>query len=184
MLRSVCVFCGSNVGANAEFAEAARILGTTLATRGKRLIYGGGSVGLMGVLADAALEAGGEVIGVLPAALFRSEVAHAGLTTLHRVDSMHERKALMTELADAFIALPGGFGTFDELFEATTWAQLGIHRKPIGVLDVADYFAPLRALIAHAVSQGFVHPEHAALLAFETSAPVLLERLAALSTPG
>jgi len=181
MLRAVCVFCASSLGDRDEFAAAARELGTALAQRRLRLIYGGASVGLMGVLADAALAAGGEVIGVLPRSLFRSEVAHGGLTELHSVASMHERKALMTQLADAFAVLPGGFGTFDELFEATTWAQLGIHRKPIALLDVAGYFTPLKALVAQAVTHGFIREEHAELLWFGREVPALLERLERLS---
>jgi uncharacterized protein (TIGR00730 family) len=178
MKRTVCVFCGSSTGTRASFSDAARTLGTEFARRGLRLVYGGASVGLMGVLADAALAAGGDVVGVLPSALFVQEVAHTGLTTLHSVGSMHERKALMTDLADAFIALPGGFGTLDELFEATTWRQLGIHRKPIGVLDVDGYFGPLRTFIERAVEEGFIKPEHAALLAFEANVATLLDRLA------
>jgi uncharacterized protein (TIGR00730 family) len=181
MLRAVCVFCGSNAGDRDEFRSAAHELGTALAQRGLRLIYGGASVGLMGVLADAALAAGGEVVGVLPHSLFRSEVAHPGLSELHSVGSMHERKALMTKLADAFAVLPGGFGTFDELFEATTWAQLGIHRKPIGLLDVANYFAPLRSLVAGAVAHGFISEKHAELLSYARDVPTLLERLDRLS---
>jgi uncharacterized protein (TIGR00730 family) len=177
MLRAVCVYCGSNAGARPAYAGAARALGTEIASRGIRMVFGGGSVGLMGVVADAALAAGGEVIGVLPASLFGVEVAHAGLTAMHRVGSMHERKALMTDLSDAFIAMPGGFGTYDELFEATSWAQLGIHRNPIGLLDVDDYFAPLRAMVERAVTDGFIKPEHAALLQYERDAPVLLDRL-------
>src|SRR5580658_7185906 len=165
-MRSICVFCGSNEGLSPLYAVTARKLGAALASRGIRVVYGGASVGLMGIVANAALAAGGEVVGVLPGALFRTEVAHEGLTALHRVGSMHERKALMTELSDAFIALPGGFGTYDELFEATTWAQLGIHHKPIALLDVAGYFAPLRALITAAVDSGFIKPEHAALMSF------------------
>src|SRR6266404_9183331 len=149
-LRRVCVFSGSSFGARPMCADAAATLARELARRGIGLVYGGGSVGLMGVVADAVLEAGGEVIGVIPRALATKEIAHQGLADLRVVPSMHERKALMTELADGFIALPGGFGTFDELFEAITWAQLGLHNKPVGLLDVADYFAPLRALVVHA----------------------------------
>ena len=135
----------------------------------------------MGALADAALAAGAEVVGVLPGALFEAEVAHAGLTALHTVGSMHERKGLMTELADAFVALPGGFGTLDELFEATTWAQLRIHQKPIGVLNVDGYFTPLRACIDRAVADGFIRPEHAALLSYFTDVETMLDYLASFS---
>ena len=139
-LKSVCVFCGSRTGARPEYLEGARALGTELARRGFTLVYGGTSVGLMGAMADAALAGGGKVIGVLPQVLSDREIAHQGLTELHLVDSMHTRKAMMAELAGAFIAMPGGFGTFEELFEITTWAQLGIHHKPIGLLNVADYY--------------------------------------------
>lgn len=132
------------------------------------------------MLADAGLAAGGEVIGVLPGALFAQEVAHTGLTALHMVNSMHERKAMMNDLSEAFIALPGGFGTLEELFEATTWAQLRIHRKPVAVLDVDGYFAPLRAMVAQAVANEFIKPEHAALLGFETEIPALIDRVIAL----
>ena len=141
------------------------------------MVYGGGSVGLMGVVADAALAEGTEVVGVLPSGLFAREVAHRGLTVLHEVAGMHERKALMAELSAGFIALPGGFGTLDELFEATTWAQLGLHRKPIAVLDVAGYFASLRQHIAAASAAGFIAPAHAALLTFETDPERLLDHL-------
>ncbi|MBV9102783.1 MAG: TIGR00730 family Rossman fold protein [Candidatus Eremiobacteraeota bacterium] len=179
MVHAVCVFCGSSTGTQRVFSDAARELGTRIAQRGWRVVYGGGSIGLMGVLADAALAAGGEVVGVLPGALFTTEVAHPGLTDLRSVGSMHERKALMTELVDAFIALPGGFGTFDELFEATTWAQLRIHRKPIAILDVANYFTPFRDLVARAVADGFIRPEHAALLSYFTDVDALLDHLSA-----
>jgi uncharacterized protein (TIGR00730 family) len=158
-------------------------LGAAIAGRGMRLVYGGGSVGLMGVLADSALAAGAEVIGVLPAALFRREVAHTGLTHLHSVGTMHERKALMAELSDAFIALPGGYGTLDELLEMTTWAQLGIHRKPVVVLDVAQYFAPLRAQVALAVAEGFIGRAHARLIAYAETPEDALDRVCAGETP-
>src|SRR5260370_39829315 len=148
-MRRICVFAGSNVGVRPEYSEAARALGRELVKRGLGLVYGGASVGLMGVLENTVLAEGGEVIGVMPRGLFRREVPHMGLTEMHEVNSMHERKALMADLADGFIALPGGFGTFDELFEITTWAQIGLHSKPIGVLDVAGSFAPLIALIVH-----------------------------------
>lgn len=155
-MQRICVFAGSSVGVRPAYAVAARSLGQVLAGRGIGIVYGGASIGLMGVVADAALAAGGEVIGVMPRGLFRREVAHPALTALHEVDSMHERKALMASLADGFIALPGGFGTFDELFETITWAQIGIHAKPIGLLDVAGYFAPLFALVEHAIAEGFI----------------------------
>lgn len=155
-MQRICVFAGSNPGVRPEYGQVARTLGEELAARKLGLVYGGASVGLMGILADAALAAGGEVIGVIPHGLFRREIAHKDLTQLHEVHSMHERKALMADLADAFIALPGGYGTFDELFEITTWAQIGLHSKPIGLLNVADYFNPLLNLIAHASREGFI----------------------------
>jgi uncharacterized protein (TIGR00730 family) len=155
-LRRICVFCGSSPGRRPAFAAAASALGSHLAREGIGLVYGGGSVGLMGVVADAALAAGGEVVGVIPQSLAGQEIAHAGLSQLHVVRSMHERKALMAGLADAFVALPGGFGTLDELFEAITWSQLGIHRKPIGLLDVEGYFSALVGFVDRAVDAGFV----------------------------
>ena len=151
----VCVFCGSR-SSDAIFQAAAKRLGTRIAERGLGLVYGGASVGLMGILADAALAAGGEVIGVIPRNVFQREIAHARLTTLHVVDTMHERKALMAASSDAFLAFPGGLGTFDELFEVLTWSMIGIHQKPIGILDVDGYFAPLRALIDNAIERGFL----------------------------
>src|SRR5262245_2275061 len=157
-VRRICVFAGSSPGARPEYIFAAQALGRELARRGLVLVYGGASRGLMGIVADAALAERGEVIGVIPRGLFQREVAHHGLTTLHEVGNMHERKALMADLADGFIALPGGYGTFDELFEILTWAQLGIHTKPIGLLDVRQYFSALVALIERAAQEGFVPP--------------------------
>jgi uncharacterized protein (TIGR00730 family) len=159
-IRRVCVFCGSSVGAADAYARAAHALAESLAQRGVGIVYGGGSVGLMGVLADAGLAAGAEVIGVIPHALVAREVAHRGLTEQRVVPSMHARKALMAELADAFVALPGGFGTLEELFETVAWAQLGIHAKPIGVLNTAGYFDPLLAFVDRAIADGFVRPEY------------------------
>lgn len=182
-MRRICVFAGSNPGAREEFRLAARALGRELAARGLELVYGGASVGLMGAVADATLAAGGKAQGVLPRGLFRTEVAHAGLTELHEVASMHERKALMARLADGFIALPGGYGTFDELFEIVTWAQIGIHEKPVGLLDVADYFQPLLSLVAHAAQEGFVPEQHATLLMCESDPGKLLDRFAAYTPP-
>jgi uncharacterized protein (TIGR00730 family) len=176
-MRRVCVFAGSSVGSRPEYTEAARALGQELARQGLGVVYGGASVGLMGTLADAALAAGGEVIGVMPRGLFRREVGHAGLTQLREVGSMHERKALMADLADAFIALPGGYGTFDELFEIVTWAQIGLHEKPIGLLDVRGYFAPLLELVRHATAEGFIPPAQAALLLRDTEPKALLRRM-------
>ena len=182
-MKRICVFCGSATGARPAYAAAARDLGEALVARGLGLVYGGGSVGLMGVLADAVLAAGGEVIGVIPGPLASRELAHAGLTALHVVDSMHERKAMMASLCDGFVALPGGLGTFEETLEVLTWAQLGIHRKPVGVLNVEGYWDGLRHLLAHAVGEGFVRPEYAALLLFGTTAAELLDRVAAWRSP-
>ncbi len=178
-MRRICVFAGSNSGGRPEYSDAARLLGRELAARNLGLVYGGSSVGLMHVVADAVLAEGGEVIGVLPRGLFRREVAHTGLSELHEVGSMHERKALMADLSDGFIALPGGYGTFDELFEITTWAQLGIHSKPVGLLDVSGYFAPLMALVQHAAAEGFVPEHHIRLLLREAEPATLLDRFAA-----
>ena len=163
-MRRLCVFCGSSPGRRPAFAETARRLGGLLAARGLGLVYGGGHVGLMGVLADAVLGAGGEVIGVIPQALVDKELAYPGLTELRVVATMHQRKALMADPADGFIALPGGFGTADELFEILTWAQLGLHAKPIGVVNVGGYFDALLAWLDHTVGERLVRPEHRRLL--------------------
>ncbi len=163
-LKRVCVFCGSSPGSRPGYAAAAREMGTLLAERGIGVVYGGGRVGLMGTVADAALAAGGEVVGVIPEALVAREVGHAGLTELRVVRSMHERKALMADLADAFVALPGGLGTWEELCEVLTWAQLGIHDKPCGILNAEGYYDGLLALLDHAVAERFVRPEHRALV--------------------
>jgi len=176
-LRRVCVFCGSSPGRDPRHVEAARELGTELARRGIELVTGGGGTGMMGAVADAVLAAGGRVQGVIPRLLVQREVAHRALTRLHLVDTMHERKALMAELSDAFVALPGGLGTLDELFEALTWAQLGIHTKPIGVLDVAGYFGPLRALIEHAIEGGFIPAATRPRLFFASGATEVFELL-------
>ncbi len=171
------VFCGSSPGRLPEYVSAAESLGRTCAERGLEVVYGGASVGLMGALADSALAAGGTVIGVIPRRLVEHEIAHAGLTKLHTVETMHERKALMSELSDAVIAMPGGTGTLDELFELFTWSQLGLHRKPIGLLDVEDYWQPLLAFLQHAVHERFLRAEHLATLLVERSADVLLDGL-------
>jgi uncharacterized protein (TIGR00730 family) len=163
--------------------EAARATGRTLARRGIGVVYGGGSVGLMGALADATLAAGGEVIGVIPRALQLRELAHGGLTALHVVGSMHERKARMAELSEGFVALPGGIGTLEELAEIVTWAQLGLHRRPCGLLDVGGYWQPLVALLDHAVEEGFVRPEHRGLVVVARDADELLDRFAAWQPP-
>jgi uncharacterized protein (TIGR00730 family) len=182
-LKRVCVYCASNDGVRPEYLAAARALGTLLAERGHCVVYGGGRVGLMGALADAAMAAGGEVIGVMPHALVLREVAHHGLTALHVVDSMHERKAMLAELADAFIALPGGIGTLEEFFETWTWAQLGVHQKPVGLLDVADYWQPLVRLLEHVEGEGFMRGKPAEWLVMETDAAVMLDRLASFTPP-
>ncbi len=163
-LQAVCVYCGSSSGFDPAYANAARSLGARLAAERLRLIYGGGSVGLMGVLADEVLAHGGEVIGVIPRGLFSREIAHTGLTELHEVASMHDRKRLMFDLADAFVALPGGLGTLEELAEITTWAQLGLHNNPIVLLDVNDFWNPLLALLDRAVDDGFLRRENRSLL--------------------
>jgi len=163
-MRRLCVFCGSNVGGRPEYAAAAREFAAVAVRRGLGLVYGGGNIGLMGVVADASIAAGGEVIGVIPSALQAKELAHAGLTELHVVRSMHDRKALMADLSDGFVALPGGFGTLEELFEILTWAQLGIHAKPVGLLDTASFFDPLLAFLDHQVEERFLKPKHRALV--------------------
>ena len=173
----ICVFCGSNPGVRPEYARAARDLGSLLARRGIGLVYGGGAVGLMGAVADAALEAGGAVVGVIPQTLVARELAHPGLTELRIVRTMHERKATMAELSTAFVTLPGGFGTLDETCEMLTWAQLGIHAKPCGLLNVAGYFDPLLAFLERAVEEGFLHAEHRALVVQETDPARLVEQL-------
>ncbi|HEU4454061.1 MAG TPA: TIGR00730 family Rossman fold protein [Longimicrobium sp.] len=182
-IERVCVFCGSNPGARPVYAEAARALGRTLAERGIGLVYGGAHVGLMGAVADTVLAAGGEAIGVIPHSLVEREVAHGGLSELHVVNSMHERKALMADLAGAFIALPGGYGTLDELCEILTWSQLGLHPKPVGLLNVEGYFDPLLALFDRAVAEGFLPPAHRGLALDDTDPARLLDRFAAYEPP-
>jgi hypothetical protein len=177
MLHRVCIFCGSNVGVDPDHVEAARTIGKLLSQSGIELIYGGGNVGLMGAVANACLQHGGRVTGVIPQALADKELAHQGLTRLHIVRSMHERKALMAELSDAFIALPGGFGTWEELIEVLTWAQLGIHGKPCALLNVNGYYDPLLAMADRAVAEGFVRGVHRGLLISDTNPARLLERL-------
>lgn len=158
-------------------------MGTLLAERGIGLVYGGGNVGLMGVIADAAMAAGGEVIGVIPRALADREIAHTGITQLRVVDSMHTRKAMMAELSDAFVAMPGGFGTFEELFEAITWTQLGLHRKPCGLLNVAGFYSPLAVFIGQAVSEGFIRPVHRAAIVVDDDPARLLNTLSTIDLP-
>ena len=179
----LAVYCGSRHGARPEYTQAARALGQALVRHGLGLVYGGGKVGLMGEVADAVLERGGEVIGVIPQAPSRVEVAHAGLTTMHVVDSMHTRKKLMTDLAAGFVALPGGVGTLDELFEALSWAQLRIHAKPIGILDVAGYWDGVLRLLDHGVAEGFLDRAHRDLVISDPDPDALIARLAALRVP-
>ncbi len=176
-MRRVCVYCGSSAGADPAFARAARELGSELARLGLGLVYGGGNVGLMGIVADAALAGGGEVVGVIPEDLVRRELAHEGLTERHVVAGMHERKQLMSDLADGFIALPGGFGTLDELMEAITWRQLGYHGKPCGVLNVSGYYDHLLAFVEHAVQAGLIRPQHRELILVGTTPAGLLARM-------
>ncbi|GGL98547.1 TIGR00730 family Rossman fold protein [Pseudomonas asuensis] len=176
-LKAVCVFCGAKTGADPIYREAAEALGRSLAERGLTLVYGGGAVGLMGIVADATLAAGGEVIGIIPKSLQDAEVGHKGLTRLEVVDGMHARKARMSELADAFVALPGGLGTLEELFEVWTWGQLGYHAKPLGLLEVNNFYAPLAQFLDHAVGQGFVAGPHREMLQVSQSPDELLDAL-------
>jgi uncharacterized protein (TIGR00730 family) len=176
-VQSVCVFCGSSPGIDPAFTEAARSLGRILAEANVRLVFGGGHVGLMGVLSNAALEARGEVIGVIPKSLVEREIAHAGLTDLRIVGSMHERKAMMSDLSEGFITLPGGTGTLEEFFEVLTWAQLGEHNKPCGLLNVAGYYDPLLSVFDHMVDRGFLSESNRALALVESEPEKLLQRL-------
>jgi uncharacterized protein (TIGR00730 family) len=177
-VQRICVFCGSSAGVRPAYARGARSMGELLARRGIEIVYGGGASGLMGELADAALDAGGTVIGVIPHALVSLEAAHDRLSDLRVVRTMHERKALMAELSDAFVALPGGLGTLEELFEVLTWAQLGLHPKACGLLDIEGYFGPLLTCLDHAVVEGFVRPENRALVVDDVDPSRLLSRLA------
>ncbi|MCS7101213.1 MAG: TIGR00730 family Rossman fold protein [Burkholderiaceae bacterium] len=176
-MSTVCVFCGSCAGARPEYARAARTLGELLARRGITLVYGGGHVGLMGELADAAIAAGGRVVGVIPQHLMQPEVAHQRLAELRVVDSMHTRKRTMAERADAFVVLPGGYGTFEEMFEMVTWLQLRLHAKPVGLVNCLGYFDHLLAFLRHAAAEGFIRPQHGDLLIVEPTPQLLLERL-------
>jgi len=178
-MQRVCVFCGSSPGARAAYAEATAEVARLLVGEGIGVVYGGGQVGLMGVLADTVITAGGEVTGVMPQALVDREIGHTAISDLRVVGSMHERKALMTELSDAFIALPGGAGTLEELFEVYTWAQLGLHSKPCGLLDVEDYYSGLAAFLDHAVRERFLREEHRAALLVERDPRTLIDRLRA-----
>jgi uncharacterized protein (TIGR00730 family) len=176
-MKHVTVFCGSNVGARPEYLDAARRLGRALAARGLALVYGGSNVGLMRELARTVRAAGGEVVGIIPTLLVERELLYPDLTRVHVVGSMHERKALMMELGDAFVALPGGFGTLEELFEVVAWATLGLHRKPVGLLNAAGYYDPLMRFIDHAVAEQFVRPEYREVILVDPTPEGLLERL-------
>jgi uncharacterized protein (TIGR00730 family) len=183
MLATICVFCASSPGADPRYVAAAQTFGALLARSGRRIVYGGGNTGLMGALADAALSAGGEIIGVMPGHLVDREVAHRGLTRLDVVASMHERKARLAEMADAFIALPGGLGTLEEFTEVWTWGQLGLHRKPYGLLDVGGYYQALLAFLDHAVRERFVRPEHRAMVCVADDPESLLTAMEAAPPP-
>lgn len=182
-LTAICVYCGSNAGARPAYREAAHHLGELLAKRGLRLVYGGGTVGLMGTVADAAMAAGGDVIGIIPRALDRREISNRRVTELHVVSSMHERKAMMNELSDGFIALPGGYGTFEELCEMLTWGQLGIHRKPVGLLNVEGYYDSFLTLLDHATAERFLNPDHRSLMLSDSDPEQLLARMAEYEPP-
>jgi hypothetical protein len=182
-MQRLCVFCGSSPGADAAFCEAARLLGSLMAQRKIGLVYGGASVGVMGAIADAVLAVGGHAIGVIPSALVVKEIAHPSLPDLRVVATMHERKALMADLSDAFVALPGGMGTLEETFEMLTWAQLGLHAKPVGFLDTAGYYRPLLKFLDHGIAARFIKPEHRALYVVERDPAALLDRLATHTPP-
>ena len=182
-MQAVCVFCGSNSGARSTYADSAGCLGRAIAERGLTLVYGGAAVGLMGMLADAALAAGGKVVGIIPTALVEREIAHGGLTEQHHVKSMHERKAMMADRSDAFLALPGGAGTLEETFESWTWAQLGHHQKPVGLLNVDRFFDSLLAFIDHQVREGFIRREHRDMLIVESDPCKMLERFSSYRAP-
>lgn len=176
-MKAVCVYLGSSLGNDPRYAQAAQAMGALIAQRGLTLVYGGSNDGLMGLLADAALQQGGRVIGVLPHSLRAKEIAHQGVRELHFVNDMHERKALMMKYSDGFIALPGGFGTYDEFFESLTWLQLGFHQKPCGILNVAGFYTPFLAYLDHVVAAGFVKPAHRALIVEDDDPARLLDRL-------
>jgi uncharacterized protein (TIGR00730 family) len=182
-MKRVCVFCGSNVGVRPAYRQAAVALGEAMARRGIGLVFGGGHVGLMGVLADTVLGANGEAIGAIPEVLMAKELGHRGLADLRVVGSMHERKALMAELADAFVALPGGYGTLEEFHEVLTWAQLGLHAKPCGLLNVAGFYDSLLAMFDHAVQEQFIPPEHREIVLVDDDVDRLLDRLATYQPP-
>lgn len=180
MIKALCVYCGANAGITPQYAESARALARVLVSENISLVYGGGNVGLMGVIADEVLRLGGEVTGVIPTALVEREVGHTGLTRQFVVKDMHERKAMMASLADAFIAMPGGYGTLEELFEMLTWAQLGIHAKPIGLLNVDHFYDGLLAFVNNGREQGFIRPQHALFLNADADPAALVQRLKSL----
>jgi uncharacterized protein (TIGR00730 family) len=182
-VKRICVFCGSSPGSRPSYLAAATALGAEVARRGLGLVYGGARVGLMGAIADAALRAGGHVVGVIPTSLVKKELAHHGVSDLRVVRTMHERKALMADLSDAFVALPGGIGTLEETFEILTWAQLGLHRKPCGFLDVDGYYQPLLSFLEHGIEARFIRPEHRSVFLVEHDPLVMLDRLAAYRPP-
>ena len=182
-LQSICVFCASSIGARPLYADSTRRFGEALAARGTTLVFGGGCVGLMGVIADATLGAGGQAVGVIPRALVEREIAHRGLSALHVVETMHERKQRMADLAEAFVMLPGGFGSWDEFCEVVTWAQLGIHHKPLGVLNTGGYYDPMLAMADRAVSEGFVSAVQRDRLIVDDDEKRLLDRLATAPVP-
>lgn len=182
-MKSICVFCGSSDNVHADYFTGARFMGRTLAERGIRLVYGGGKTGLMGVVADAVLQAGGIVVGVITPSMNTAALAHISLTQMDVVDGMHARKARMHELADGYIAMPGGFGTFDELFETVTWAQTGAHEKPVGLFNVRNYYAPLLTAIDHAVAEGFIFQEHRDVLFSDADPNALIDKMAQYEHP-
>jgi uncharacterized protein (TIGR00730 family) len=182
-MKSICVFCGSSDNLHADYFAGARLMGRTLAERGIRLVYGGGKTGLMGAVADSVLEAGGFAVGVIIPSMNTTALAHVGLTQMDVVDGMHARKARMHELADGYIAMPGGLGTFDELFETMTWAQTGAHEKPVGLFNVRNYYAPLLAAIDHAVAEGFIFQEHRDALFCEADPDRLIDKMTQYEHP-
>ena len=183
-MRRVCVFCGSGMGVKQAYTDQMTVLAKTIVGRGLELVFGGGNVGLMGVLAKAVLAEGGKAIGIIPESLLLAEVAFQGLSELHVVDGMHERKAMMAEYSDAFIAAPGGIGTLEELFEIWTWGQLGFHSKPLGFFDIADYYAPLHDFLDHMVDEGFLLPRHRTMAVIEKDPGMLLDLLQSFQHPG
>ncbi|CAB3685748.1 TIGR00730 family Rossman fold protein [Trinickia soli] len=183
-MKSVCVYCGSSIGAQPFYAQAAQAFGRALVESGCSLVYGGGRVGLMGVIADEVLAAGGRVVGVIPELLVDKEVGHRGLTELHVVPDMHQRKRMMADLSDAFVALPGGAGTLEELFEVYTWAQLGYHQKAIGLYDIGGYYSPLVTMLEHTVREGFMQQAYLDILQIDSDAYSLIEKLRRYHPPG